>query len=223
MCKFISFLKLKTIDDYKNDGAYKKTPPYPSSIKVCFIDDKGFDLNGFRKTGYSQVERYKAYAGPNQFSAFQIIACDIDGIGVDVDKTKQGLAVAKILKTTFPEKIVLVYSANDPFSYDQQFYETCDGFFPKSFSHSQIAEYLNKKAAIYWDPIAAWKWNENYLRQNSISNKTIAYMEDVYVRSLEKNVDLFTKPNIKDFFNSLGVVETGVALCSHFVELFIHL
>lgn len=210
-----AFDSLKTIYDYKTNG-YKASKPRPESIKVCFLDDEGYDIERFRKTGYSQVERITSYQSPNQFVAYDVIICDIDGVGVDIDKKRQGLAVVQLLKEQFPEKLVLVFSSKNPLEYDEDFYSTCDGFFPKIKTPSEIAAMLNKKAAIFWDPIAAWSWCESYLRKKEIPNKTIAFLEDKYVRSLEDKVNLFDSDT--DLQKMKGVAEV-IGIISQMVLL----
>ena len=184
------FNSLKTIDDYKNNG-YKKEPINRGKIKICFIDDKGFNSELFRKTGYNDVDYRLDFTNLNDVQAYDIVACDIDGIGIALDKKRQGLAVAETIATRYPEKIVLIYSSNNPYEYSEDYHSVGDGFFNKSISFNEMAKKFDQYGAVFFDEIAAWKKIEKQLRKDSIANKTIAFIEDLYVRSLEDKINLF--------------------------------
>ena len=184
------FKSLKTIDDYKNNG-YKKESIKRDKVKVCFIDDKGFGIDSFRTTGYINTDFKLDFVNPNDVQAYDIVACDIDGIGGSLDQKRQGLAVAETIATAYPEKIVLIYSSNNPYDYSEDYHSVGDGFFNKNISNNDIAKTLDNYSAVFFDEIAAWRKIEKQLRKSLIANKTIAYIEDMYVRSLEDKINLF--------------------------------
>lgn len=207
------FKRLKTIDDYKNNG-YKKEPPKRDRIKICFIDDKGFDVELFRKTGYVNTDYKLDFANCNDIQAYDLIACDIDGIGTSLDSKRQGLAVAETIIATFPEKIVLIYTSNNPFDYAEDYHSVGDGYFNKNISINDMAKLFDSYAAVFYDEIAAWRKIEKQLRKNSIANKTIAFVEDLYVRSLEDKINLFKEKQSERYLKAaldIGKMMVGIA------------
>lgn len=217
--KFV-FQRLETINDYKNNG-YKKENPKRNLIKVCFIDDRGFNTDVFRSTGYTNVDTMLDYKNSNEVAGYDIIACDIDGIGLNLDRKRQGLAVAETIIAAFPEKVVLIYSSNNPYEYDENYHSVGDGWFNKSLSNNEIAKIFDEKAAVMFDEIAAWGKIEKILRRDNISNKTIAYIEDLYVKSLKKKVNLFEN-NGSNFLKIVkeipGVMMSIVSIIARFIK-----
>ena len=220
MCRKLVFESLKTIDDYKNSG-YKKESPKREKIKVCFIDDKGFDVELFRQTGYINSDYKLDFKNINDVQAYDLIACDIDGIGVKLDSRRQGLAVAETIIASFPEKIVLIYSSNNPFDYAEDYHSVGDGYFNKNVSINEVAKLFDNYTAVFYDEIAAWKKIEKQLRKNSIANKTIAYIEDRYVRSLEDKVNLFANNHrdkiLKAIIDTSRVISGIAAVIARFI------
>lgn len=214
--KELYFEKLKTIDDYKNNG-YEETAPKRDAVRVCFIDDKGFDDKRFRKTGYVNCDVKNDFTNINDFEGYDLIACDIDGIGSSLDKNKQGLAVAETLKSKYPDKIILIYSSNNPYEYAEDYHTIGDGFFNKLKSMNEIAKYFDEKASIYWNEIACWKFIEQRLRSSNIANKTISLIEDIYVRSLEDKTNLFSKHKYHKILSFVA----GVVEIAKFISIFV--
>ena len=215
------FNSLKTIDDYKNNG-YRKDAIKRDKVKVCFIDDNGFGVESFRTTGYINTDFKLDFTNLNDVQAYDIVACDIDGIGTSLDKKRQGLAVAETIAATYPEKIVLIYSSNNPFDYSEDYHSVGDGFFNKNISNNDIAKTLDIYSAVFFDEIAAWRKIEKQLRKNMIANKTIAYIEDMYVRSLEDKINLF-KSNKKEkdlriIFEASKFVISIASIISRFIQ-----
>lgn len=215
------FEKLKTIEDYKNNG-YKKESPKRDKIKICFIDDKGFNTDFFRSTGYKDVDVKFDFNNANDVAAYDIIACDIDGIGMKLDEKRQGLAVAETIIAAFPEKVVLIYSSNNPFDYSENYHSIGDGYFNKSLSNNDIAKLFDEYAAVFYDEIAAWKKIEKRLRKDGFSNKTIAFTENLYVRSLEDKVNLFKTKKASDYLelaiNGTKLLLTITTILSRFIH-----
>lgn len=217
MLKRHVYNNLKTINDFK-DNRHSKKRVDRKQIKVCFIDDKGYDKETFSSTGYIDVDVKTEYTNSNDFAAYQIIVCDIDGVGTKIDSKKQGLAVAETLKKAFPDKIIMTFSSKNPYAYAEKFNEIADGYFNKMSTPAEIADELDKKAIIYFDEVAAWKHFENELRKDEISNKTIAFMEDLYVESLLEKENLFNEKRVqkdmamvKDILSILGLAARVVS------------
>lgn len=220
MLKRHIYNSLKTINDFK-DNRHSVKRVDRKEIKVCFIDDKGYDKNNFTSTGYIDVDVKTEFTNSNDFAAYHIIVCDIDGVGIKIDNKKQGLAVAETLKKAFPDKIIMTFSSKNPYAYAEKFNEIADGYFNKLCTPAEIANELDKKAIIYFDEIAAWKHFENELRRDEISNKTIAFMEDLYVRSLLKKENLFNEKNVQKDISMVKNIATVLGIAAKIVSRFI--
>lgn len=177
--------KMMTISDFeKSNISFPELLKARSELKIAIIDDRGFDADGLRKQGFNSVDVFTEYTTPKDFEHFDVIVTDIDGVGVSLNKQKQGIAVAKTLKDIYPLKIILIFSSFDPKSFDPDYLKYCDGFMEKGWPISERGDYISEKAAVFWDPVLAWKKSERFFREKGIANKVIADIEDDYVQSL---------------------------------------
>ncbi len=84
------------------------------SVHVLFIDDQKFDNVGvLRNAGWKNtkaIKDIKAIDCPEVLAA-DVIFIDINGVGTSLFPKEQGLGVAVQIKTRYPEKCVVVYSA----------------------------------------------------------------------------------------------------------------
>lgn len=219
MLKELVFKQLKDISLLKANGYLEKNIDR-ENIRVCILDNDGFECTGLELAGYKNIVVKTEYVEINDFSSYDLIACDIVGIGENVSLERQGIAVAEILKKKYPDKTVLIYSSNNPIEYDEKYYLIADGFFRKSDSSSAIANFFDERLKGKKDFIAAWYNLEKVFKSQNIPNKTIAFIEDQYVSSILKKQNLFEE-NRKDIIKKLKVTMDVVSLVATIVSLFI--
>ncbi len=85
-----------------------------SKLNVLFIDDEKFDhVSVLKKAGWINTKRIddvKRIDCPDVLNA-DVIFVDINGVGCDLCPQEQGLGVAKQIKKSYPQKYVVIYSA----------------------------------------------------------------------------------------------------------------
>lgn len=219
MFKRFVFNRLNTIHDLKTLG-YIPKKINREAINVCIIDDEGFSEKRLSLTGYKKVTVKTEYSEINDFEHYDIIACDINGVGKDINAKKQGISVAQTIKANYPTKTVLIYSSNDPREYDDDYKNAVDGFFKKSGSMDEIAGEFDKYATEMFDANKAWSKIERLLRDDKTPNKTIAFIEDKYVRSVSEKTNLFSSRK-DDTLMYLGIAKTMIELIISIVALVI--
>lgn len=161
-------------------------------IKVCVIDDEGFDMNTLYDLGYKNIRRKLQFENMDEYQDFDIILCDVEGIGVSVDAEKQGLAVAEQIKNVYPEKVILLYSGKNIETFGEM-PSNLDGYLRKQSSMSELAKSLDEIYAHSINPVNVWGKTRDEMLQNNISTKTIAFLEDRFCRALlEKDDYLFS-------------------------------
>ena len=142
----------------------------------------------------------------DEYKEYDIILCDVEGIGSSVDVERQGLAVAEQIKNVYPEKVVLLYSGKNIETFGEM-PPNIDGYLRKQLSMSELAKCLDNYYKKSIDPINVWEKTRNEMLNNKISTKTIAFLEDRYCRSLldnkkylcnidEQDIEGFSKENI---------------------------
>lgn len=158
------------------------------NLKICVVDDEGFDLEKVRALGYIQVERKLKFENIDDYEKYNIILCDIEGVGSELDSVRQGLAVAEQIKFVYPEKIVLIYSGKNVESYGNM-PTNIDGFLSKVESTTELVKKLDEYYKESIDPITVWEKTRQQMLNAGIATKTIALVEDRYCSSLSEKED----------------------------------
>ena len=210
--------ELKTINDISNAKIQLPVKGDREKVRIAVIDDKrDFFRDDFIKTGFVNVTINDTFENPKQYESFDIILCDIDGVSIEKTDKRQGIAVAKTLKQVYPQKLIILYSGNRPEEFDPMYYKYVDDYYNKSLSSGELADRIAEKCNILWDPREAWLWTRKQLLENEQSTKSIAWLEDAYVRSF------FERKNYLDgsFLKRIEIAINSVALLVSIIKIFI--
>lgn len=178
--------ELLTIDDLKdrNIKLGSITMKDKKNVKVLFVDDEGYDTELLQNLGYLDVQKLYKYDKMDDFEKYDTIFCDINGIAKDLDPVYQGAALAKLIKQTYPEKIVVIFSAKEQFLTFNKYYDFVDDVIfknlPPADLASKIDQYINKMI----NPIDFWNNIKNQLLKQGIRVKDISRLEHYYVKSI---------------------------------------
>lgn len=216
MCFQKSILKLKTIKSWQ-DNNVKKNELGRKNVKICIIDNDGVNLTQLKEQNYELVTWETDYTKLDDVKDYDVVLCDIKDVGLKFKNKKQGLCVAEEIKKNFPNKIVLIYSGQNPKDFDSSFdreNNMFDGFVVKGEGTLDLVNELDKYCKVFWDPVAGWERIEKILRKQDTSNKVIAYMEHEFVKALQtkncldvdslKSADAFNR--IKDIVDFASTV-----------------
>lgn len=192
------YTDLKTIASVEEQRIDLRIKIPRETIKVCVIDDEGFDINMLYDLGYKNIRKKIQFESMDEYEDYDIILCDIEGIGINVDVDKQGLAVAEQIKDVYPEKVVLLYSGKNVETFGEM-PKNLDGYLRKQSSMSELAKSLDAYYKQSIDPIYVWKKTRDEMLNNKVSTKTVAFLEDRYCRSLlEGKGYLYNNANLNE-------------------------
>ena len=192
------YTNLKTIASVEEQRIDLRIKIPRETIKVCVIDDEGFDINMLYDLGYKNIKKKIQFESMDEYEDYDIILCDIEGIGINVDVDKQGLAVAEQIKDVYPEKVVLLYSGKNVETFGEM-PKNLDGYLRKQSSMSELAKSLDAYYKQSIDPIYVWKKTRDEMLNNKVSTKTVAFLEDRYCRSLlEGKGYLYNNANLNE-------------------------
>ena len=192
------YTNLKTIASVEEQRIDLRIKIPRETIKVYVIDDEGFDINMLYDLGYKNIRKKIQFESMDEYEDYDIILCDIEGIGINVDVDKQGLAVAEQIKDVYPEKVVLLYSGKNVETFGEM-PKNLDGYLRKQSSMSELAKSLDAYYKQSIDPINVWKKTRDEMLNNKVSTKTVAFLEDRYCRSLlEGKGYLYNNANLNE-------------------------
>lgn len=213
--------RLHSIGDLKEQSISSDIKINRNNVKICIIDDEGFDINKVHSLGYIQVDRKLRFENIGDYEKYNIILCDIEGVGSEFDSARQGLAVAEQIKSVYPEKTVLIYSGKNVESYGE-LPSNIDGILSKVESTTELVKTLDKYYKESIDPIMVWEKTRHEMLESGIATKTIAIVEDKYCTSLLEKQDYLQfeeydwkenyeniKKYIKILKNVIGIFKEG--------------
>lgn len=205
MLGYITRNKMLTIDYLKNN---KTTINYVSlkdrkNIKILFIDDEGFDIESLRKMGFLDVNKEYKYTQIDDYEKYDIIFCDINGIGKEIDEKYQGAALAKIIKNTYPNKVVIIFSAKQQYLDMHEYSKYVDETIAKNIQLSDLTALIDKYIKKMSDPVEYWKETRQKLLSQGVSTKTVSDLEHYYVKSFKDK---------KGYINDIKKISKGITV-----------
>ena len=214
------YQKLNSISILEEQKRYSDIKVNRNNIKICVIDDEGFDINKVHSLGYIQIERKLRFENIGDFEKYDIVLCDIEGVGNEFDPGRQGLAVAEQIKSFYPEKIVLIYSGKNVESYGE-LPTNIDGVLSKVEATTELVNKLDAYYKESIDPIIVWKKTRKQMITSGIATKTIAIVEDQYCNSMLEKKDYlqFEESNWMENYEVLGkYIKVLKKIISLFIE-----
>ncbi len=189
------------------------------NIKICVVDDEGFDIDKVHSLGYIQVERKLRFENIGDYEKYDMVLCDIEGVGNELDSVRQGLAVAEQIKSVYPEKIVLIYSGKNVESYGEL--PPCvDGVLSKVDSTTELVKKMEQYYRDSVDPILVWEKTRQRMFEAGIATKTIAIVEDRYCISMLEKKD-FLQFEDYNWQENVEIVGKYIEILRNIVKIFI--
>lgn len=122
--------KEEPVSDDKQSIDYKK-----NNTKILFIDDevKFKVVKILQKSGWIHTKLIKDAESIDQaeIREAKIIFVDIQGVGLEITPNEEGLGLALALKTKYPEKKIIIYSAEQTGDRFHKALREVDDFLPK--------------------------------------------------------------------------------------------
>ena len=154
--------------------------------EILVIDDKEFSfLEALRKHEFS-IQQKNDLTHLSDAAEYDVILCDIRGVGKFLESEYEGANLIKALKTKYPNKVILAYTANEYDARFQKYLDYADGIAPKGPYGledwvSLLEETLNDCA----DPVKQWERTRKQLLKANVSTIEVAKYESQYVKAVK--------------------------------------
>lgn len=156
-----------------------------SAIRIAVIDDQLFlpqtnlQVYGYKITSIGDIKSL------DQVADYNIILCDLMGVGMNFDTKNQGASLISEIKKNFPSKIVIAYTgASMKALVAKSAQSRADALFKKDIDNEEWIEHLDQFASEAIDPFVIWNKIRARLIELNADTKTILALEDAYVRSV---------------------------------------
>ncbi len=183
-------------------------------VNMLIIDDNDFMYESYLKANGYQIHHKTDIDTIKDVEPYDIILCDIAGIGKKLGYSKEGAFIIREIHANYPNKRIIAYTS---YTYDpdyNKFFSMADFVAPKDFGIDDWIGALDDQVRKSIDPVNQWKKIRDYLIENDVSTLTIAKIEDKFVaavnsrdfdklRSYVEGKDSKLTSIITDFLSSL--------------------
>lgn len=155
-------------------------------FEILIIDDEEFSfLDALRKHEYNITQK-RDLTDLKDAEAYEIILCDIRGVGKFLQTDYDGAYLIKQLKTKYPDKTIIAYTAN---SYDASFEEYL-GYaiqtVPKgTYALEDWTALLDQLLNDIIDPVKIWEKTRKKLLDAGVSTVEVAKYESKFVSAVK--------------------------------------
>lgn len=160
-------------------------------------DDEFVYLDSLKRSEYC-IEYRPDIQSLKDVAEYDIILCDIRGVGKFLNSPFEGAYLVKQIKEKYPNKIVISYTANN---YDPKFQEYlafADATIPKGTALEDWDSMLTKMLKELADPVKQWEKARKALLAAGVSTVMVAKYESEYVKAV-KNGDY---KSLKDVYEN---------------------
>lgn len=180
---------MNTIYDL-NDSFIQKIPKSISELRkhagILIIDDNDFLPEEYLKSNGFQIQHKKDIDTIKDVEPYEIIMCDISGVGKKLGYAKEGAFIIREIHANYPDKRIIAYTS---YTFDadyNQFFSLADFIAPKDFAIDNWIDVLDDQIKKACDPVTKWLKIREYLLDNDISTLSVAKMEDKFVSAVKK-------------------------------------
>ena len=183
-----------------------------SKIEILIIDDHEFPfIEDLRRIGFN-LNAKKDIDDIRDVESYQIILCDIHGVGKMIQSSFEGAYLAQQIKIKYPEKYIVAYSADPTRMETQKYLNSIDKSIPKETSLEDWGEILDEAIDRLMDPVLIWKKTALYLFEANVATKDIAEMESKYVQAIKKKRFDSVSNIVENYKEVLPIIETFVKI-----------
>lgn len=168
-------------------------------VKFLVIDDEPFVYLEKLRNAKFNITQLSDISDLHAISEYQVIICDINGVGKAFSNKYGGAFVLNQMKQLYPEKQFAYYSGNPV--YTKEIINLLDNItsIPKDVEIDQWTSYFDQFLENCVNPKFAWKQVRDLCIAYDIPTYSIARLEDEYVRKIENKPTLLNEINFNEY------------------------
>ena len=181
-------------------------------IPILVIDDEDFEYLDHIKNHRFDVEYFPDIQTIESASSYEIILCDIQGVGKKFKSKYEGAHVIQELRKKFPFKTIIAYTGytHDP-TYNR-FFALADFSVKKDIDGDEWIDKLDEAISIATDPKKRWMKMRDFLLENEVPLFDIMKLEDEFVKAIinKKSLDNFPSSKLSNESSCESIGSQGV-------------
>lgn len=185
--RFLSYRQIADIESRQSlYSAISTDRSRRSKVPIAIIDDEPFTAQQTLTNHGYDVRPIGDPKSLSEIENFNIILCDLRGVGQNFDKKNQGAYLIGEIKRNHPEKFVVAYTAgaeNDEMSLRAN--RDADIFIRKDADIEEWRDKLDDLIDRLCNPVIVWRRQRDALVRNNVATLDILRLEDAFVQSVE--------------------------------------
>ena len=172
---------------FLSSGALQSPMELRRKIPIVAIDDQIFLPEKNLKNSGFLIETLADIQRITDVEKYQIILCDVNGVGSALSESTQGAYVIEEIKSTYPDKVVIAYTAGSASSKLVSRARTAaDRYIKKDASVEEWRDLLDEVVKSLCNPIAVWKKTRIRLLAAGIELQDLMKLEQALLVNLGK-------------------------------------
>lgn len=199
--------KIHTVKELDNIS-FSRRKDLRERIRFLVIDDEPFVyLEKLRNVKFNIMQIHDI-SDLHAISEYQVIICDINGVGNSFSEEYGGAFVINQMKAIYPTKQYAYYSGKPVYSQEMMNLLKDITSIPKDAEINQWISYFDQFIENTTNPKFVWKQIRDLCVADDVSSCSIALLENEYVKRFKKNPSLLNSLNYSDY----GIEENLKAL-----------
>lgn len=195
-----------------------------SDVSILFIDDGGFNITPLNQLGYRDTEVIYDFTSMESLKKYDIIFCDISNVATKIYPIGQGAQLASRIKKEYPNKMIVIFSAQNQKPSFSKYYDDVDCVIDKTVNYDTFSDIIDQYIDSQNNPVKYWKRLKKQMVKQEINSLQIAKMEHYYVKSILEGNNYF-KNYTKDsdgicFENVLQFADLIIGMLDLYLRIF---
>lgn len=153
--------------------------------EILVIDDNPFAFLDALKNHEFNINQKNDIFSLKDVEAYDIILCDVRGVGRFLGSEYEGAYLIKQLKSKYPNKSIVAYTANEYNPDFQKYLSYADATIPKGSALEDWSSLLDRIIKESADPVAQWNKTRRALLDANVSTFEVAKYESQYVKAIK--------------------------------------
>jgi hypothetical protein len=197
--RYLKFRQIEEISNTANLKTFKQNDRERRAlVPIAVIDDEAFKPEtNLKAVGYD-IHIIGDIKSLDEVLKFNIILCDLQGVGRYLDSRGQGAFIIDELKRNHPEKFVVAYTGgalDDAITLRAQ--AVADFFIRKDADIDEWRDKLDDIIAVLCDPVTVWKRQRIALIEADVPTIEIVKLEDSFVKSITQRTDIYYRGTLE--------------------------
>ena len=155
-------------------------------VDILIIDDQCFPAEDYLKQNGYQLCHKNDLDNLRDVMPYDIIMCDISGVGGKLGFEKEGAYIIKEIHNQYPNKRIIAYTANTFNAEYNNYFSLADIVGEKDTSIDNWIDIIDQQILNVTDPIKQWDKIKQYFFDHNVSTIRVAEIENKFVESIKK-------------------------------------